>query len=334
MKIKILHTNKPKFKTFSLWFSGFFFTFLGALLLNPLQAFAGDTLSTKLPPFNPKICLVTVDTALNKNVIVWEKSQGHNIRYFKIYKENILTHIYDSIGFRPWDSLSYYIDNQSFPEIRSAKYRLSFVDSNGLESAMSPLHQTIQLSITKTTGWNFDLTWTPYIGFPVYYYRIWRWNLTNGWVKIDSVLGGNFTYNDSPPLGLVRYYVETISPHPCKVTKNKASTNYNTSRSNRANTSTFTGIQDALSAIHVKVAPNPFSTKTSIEYQLFKSANIRIDLLNIAGSSMAILANGIELPGKHQSTIDNKLLNLNSGIYILRIKIDNYSIIRKLVITN
>jgi len=284
------------------------------------------------PPFNQKICLVTVDTALTKNVIVWEKTAGKNIAYFKIYKENIVTHVFDSIGYNPFDSLSYFIDTQSYPKIRSAKYRISTVDSNGVESSLSPFHQTIQLNISKGTGWNFDLTWTPYIGFPVYHYRIWRWSLSNGWVKIDSVQGGTFTYNDSPPLGLVYYFVETVSPHPCNVTK--AQTNYNTSRSNRTNTSIFTDVEHINNDMKLSVYPNPFFGETNIEYTLNNQAFVSVEIYSILGNKMNTIFSGTQMPGKYNYSYNKIDFHYKTGVYFLQIKINNRIVsIRKLICT-
>jgi len=291
-----------------------------------------DSIHFAIPPYNQKICLVTVDTALTKNVIVWEKTPGHNIKFFKIYKENIATHIFDSIGYKPYDSLSYFIDIQSYPKIRAAKYRISTVDSNGIESSLSPIHQTIQLNISKGTGWNFDLTWTPYIGFPVYYYRIWRWSLSSGWIKIDSVQGGTFTYNDSPPPSLVYYFVETVSPHPCNVSK--AQTNYNTSRSNRANTSIFTGdIEIFTLNSNFKLYPNPFSKKTTLEYYLDNQAFISIEIYSIIGQKTGTIICERQIAGTYKYQLDSDNYQLKSGIYFIRFTIDNNFVgIRKLIV--
>ena len=299
---------------------------------NYLSNLIKDTSNLTIPPFNQKICLVTVDTSLTKNVIVWEKTSGKNIKYYKIYKENIATHVFDSIGFRLFDSLSYFTDTQSFPKIRSAKYRISTVDSNGAESSLSPFHQTIQLNISKGTGWNFDLTWTPYIGFPVYYYRIWRWSLINGWTKIDSVQGGTFTYNDSPPLGLVYYFIETVSPHPCNVSK--AQTNYNTSRSNRTNTSIFTGyIEDLTFNSSFNIYPNPFSDKATLEYNLKKKAYISIEIYSIIGQKIGTVIHEYQTAGTYQYQLDSENYQLMSGVYFIRFTIDNNFVgIRKLIV--
>jgi hypothetical protein len=282
-------------------------------------------------PDTPSICLVTVDTSIVKNVVVWKKIAGQNIKYYKIYKESTVLNHWDSIGYRPFDSLSYFIDSQSFPKIKTAKYRLSAVDSSGNESALSPYHRTINLNINKTTGnWSFDLMWTPYVGFNVDYYLIWRWSLISGWVKIDSVQGGIQTYSDTPPYGLVYYFVEAKPPHPCQVTK--AQTNYNTSRSNRANTSVYLGLEPVTGECRIAVFPNPSSGKVNVavedagaeflSYELFSSQGKVIERSSGLGFTTGIC--GFEL-----NINDN---TLSKGLYFLRIIIDNKIYTKKIII--
>jgi len=282
-------------------------------------------------PDTPSICLVTVDTSIVKNVVVWKKIAGQNIKYYKIYKESTVLNHWDSIGYRPFDSLSYFIDNQSFPKIKTAKYRLSVVDSSGNESALSPYHRTINLNINKTTGnWSFDLMWTPYIGFNVDYYRIWRWSLTSGWVKIDSVQGGIQTYSDTPPYGLVYYFVEAKPPHPCQVTK--AQTNYNTSRSNRANTSTFLGMEIQANECSVSVFPNPSSDIINVSIEDNNAEDLNYELYSISGK-LILHSNTYKFVNSLCGfVINSDKKQLPEGMYFLKIIIDNRVIIRKLII--
>ena len=69
----------------------------------------------------------------------------------------------------------------------------------------------------------------------------------------------------------------------------------------------------------VSVYPNPFSSSTVIGYTLEKSAEIKIELTDILGKQIAVIANGKEPAGNHQITLDGKLYALHSGIYIVKI---------------
>jgi PKD repeat protein len=95
------------------------------------------------------------------------------------------------------------------------------------------MHLTVNAG--PANSWN--LIWDKYEGFAVPTYRIWRSDSTQNFVLIDSVQGSSFTYSDiNPSSGGLYYAVEVVKPGgPCIATSNnKASTNYNSSRSNHA----------------------------------------------------------------------------------------------------
>ena len=288
--------------------------------------------STSLIPDTPAICLVTVDTGIVKNVIVWQKTSGQHIKYYKIYKETNGINNWDSIGFRMFDSLSYFVDSNSLPKVKSAKYRLSAVDSSGNESAMSPHHRTINLLIQKSTGWTFDLLWTPYEGFNVSYYRIWRWSFGNGWKKIDSVQGNIHSYTDNPPPGLVYYFVETAPPHPCQVSK--AQTNYNTSRSNRTTTSAYLTTGKSAKDCNIFIFPNPSREITYVEIKAPSGKNITLDLYSIAGQRILRYSNVLTVNDMAELQIDRRKLALPAGLYFLKIHIDGFVYTKKLIIND
>ncbi|MCH8903549.1 MAG: hypothetical protein IIA45_06520, partial [Bacteroidetes bacterium] len=67
----------------------------------------------------PEICLVTVDTATNKNLVVWEKPAVNNIASYNIYKEGTQAGVYFLAGNVPYASVSTFLDTLADPAQRS-----------------------------------------------------------------------------------------------------------------------------------------------------------------------------------------------------------------------
>ncbi|GJQ61532.1 MAG: hypothetical protein SCALA702_05850 [Melioribacteraceae bacterium] len=65
--------------------------------------------------------------------------------------------------------------------------------------------------------------------------------------------------------------------------------------------------------------PNPFNPKTIIEYQLEKESRVFLEVLNVQGERVEVLANGIQSEGNHSVVFDGS--NLASGVYIYRIQV-------------
>ena len=192
-----------------------------------------------LPYAHQQLCIVSVDSATNKNVIVWEKAPVASIQSFNIYKESAVSNVWTLIGNVDYDSLSVFLDLTSTPDVKPERYSIAVVDSCGNESARSIAHRTMHLTINAgqtSTEWN--LLWNAYEGFRPSTYRIYRADSTLNYVEIDSIAGSsNYTYlftDHNAPLGRVYYMVEIVHPQGgCSPAK--ANTNYNYSRSNRAN---------------------------------------------------------------------------------------------------
>ena len=195
--------------------------------------------SSTSAPFNvnasllatPEICIVSVDTSQNENIIIWDKPVSNLIDSFKVYKETYMAGVYDVIATKPYDSLSYYVDTASQPMIRSERYKISAVDTCGNESVLSDFHKTMHLTINQGLGGAYNLIWENYEGFSFLYYRVYRGTTVGGLVLIDSIPSNITTYTDlNPPVGVNIYMIAVVSPGPCNASK--VNTNYNSSRSN------------------------------------------------------------------------------------------------------
>lgn len=80
------------------------------------------------------------------------------------------------------------------------------------------------------------------------------------------------------------------------------------------------------------IYPNPFNYSTTIEYTLNTQAKVKIELINMLGSKMAILDSEFMNSGKHVLNINKTELNLTPGIYYLSFDIENKLFYKKLIV--
>jgi PKD repeat protein len=191
------------------------------------------------PYSNQEICMLTIDSATGKNVIVWEKTPNQSIASFNIYKESSVAGVYNIIANQPYDSLSVIIDYNSNPTVNPDRYVITVKDSCGNESGISPAHRTMHLTVNKGQNNDWNLIWNAYEGFTPSTYKIYRADSTLNYVNIGNVSGSSsftYTYTDqsAPTNTALYYYVEVVHPNGgCSASK--GTTNYHTSRSNHAN---------------------------------------------------------------------------------------------------
>lgn len=199
---------------------------------------ASDTAVVNIKALPPDtICLVSVFDSINHNVIVFEKHILGAVDYYIIHKETNVANVYDSIGFIPADSAGIFVDTAVNPMVQAYRYKISLVDSCGNHSIMSNHHKTIHLTINQGLPGTWNLIWNNYEGVFINTYRIWRGTNATNMTLLDSVAGNMTSYTDlTPPLGSVFYQIEIVSSYMCLPYDYKAQTNYNTSRSNKANT--------------------------------------------------------------------------------------------------
>ena len=186
---------------------------------------------TTLPQSN--ICVVSVDSTSTRNVVVWEKNYSQSISYYNIYRE-LSSGFYSQVGIVPYDSLSQFMDYTLGinPNITSYRYKISYTDTCGNESPLSPFHETIHLSTNLAPNGGVNLIWDGYEGIPLSYYRILRDSTyTNTWEVLDSVSSNVFIWTDlNPPSNGAQYLVEVIIPYTCTSTR---AVDHNSTRSNR-----------------------------------------------------------------------------------------------------
>ena len=207
------------------------------------------------------ICVVGVDSLTSNIRVVWEEPITTAIDSFYIYKESNVSNVYTQVGSRAYDSLSVWIDPISNPAVQSYRYKITALDTCGVETPVSDFHKTIHLTINQGVGGAWNLIWSHYDGINFGSYNIYRGTSSSNMTLLTTIQSNLNSYTDlAPPSGAVYYQIEIVNPTNCTPTK---STNYSSSKSNIA-TNDLNNIEE-FSSEFISVYPNPTSSDLTIE---------------------------------------------------------------------
>lgn len=78
--------------------------------------------------------------------------------------------------------------------------------------------------------------------------------------------------------------------------------------------------------------PNPFNSSATLSYSLNTKENVEVTIFDIAGKQIATLSNGMQSEGKHELQINKSDLNLNSGIYFIKMMVGENTLTQKVVL--
>ncbi len=169
-------------------------------------------------PVENKICVVTVDTVIGSNLVVWEKVEDAII--YHVYRETSAKDVYLLAGSVPGGDLSVFVDTVANPTIRSYRYKIAAVDECGTESFLSHMHKTVHLQIYPgLTESIMNLAWDDYIGETFESFEVWRFTSLFSWEMLDELPSNLKSYTDfNVPPGKVFYNVRVPIPNPCNPT--------------------------------------------------------------------------------------------------------------------
>lgn len=283
--------------------------------------------NSRVANYKQDICMVTLDTSTQKNMIIWDKKYNFEISSFNIYREGVVAGQFDSIGNVSVNDYGVFIDNGVNPNQQSYKYRMSGLDSCASTSLKynqyndsALVHATIHLQASPGLNNEVNLSWNPYVGFPYGTFYIYRGSSPNLFQILDSVSASTYSYTDyNAQAGLNYYKVTSRKPDGCS--PDGGTTVYHEARSNNPYTNNV-GIDELYHSFYFKVSPNPANDDFNISF----SKNIKdgiVVLFNVMGEKVySENFNGTQV------IINCKL---NEGIYFVRVTEGNDTLTQKII---
>jgi hypothetical protein len=256
-----------------------------------------------------QVCVVSVDSATGKNMVVWEKPNKFGIDSFYIYKESNQFNVFNKIGAVDVNDFSVFVDNASNPQQQSDRYKIAVLDTCGVVALQSAPHKTIHLTINQGLGNVWNLIWNHYDGFAFPSYNIYRGTAANGLQYLTTISSGNNSYTDVNPPSFVSYYqVEAVNPNGCNPSR---ATDYSSSKSNiiQAINNSVVNIDGYADLV---LYPNPVSKTLYIDT---KETINEVMLFDALGH----LVFTVSQPKNNNIDVSR----LSSGVYIAKIKTDN-----------
>ncbi|MCH8319096.1 MAG: PKD domain-containing protein, partial [Bacteroidetes bacterium] len=166
----------------------------------------------------PQICVVTVDSATQKNQIVWEKEVTGVIASYNIYREG-LANQFSLVGNVLYANLSNFLDTTSIPAQQQYTYKISAMDNCGDESPMSSPHSTLHLIMLNDAQGEtkINFVWDNYKGVTVLGYNVWRYSALQGNTLLSTIANTMSTFTDisPPPTGNLGYMWELALTSVC-----------------------------------------------------------------------------------------------------------------------
>jgi hypothetical protein len=268
---------------------------------------------------NPSVCIVTVDSLTGTNQLVWEKPAiANGIQSYKIYREGSALGVYNLLHTQPFSSLSEYVDVTANPAVRGWRYKITYQDSCGNETALSMHHKTIHLAVNQGLGNTINLAWDQYEGFAYQTFYIWRRHSSTGWVQIDALPSNLFSYTDlTPPgFGTLRYMIELAptSGYSCNSTAKGITTTINTTRSNAKDNIVLTPTDIKENVLFdVNLFPNPAKDVLHISTTNQLITSVKVYDVTARLLSQVSLQN-------NDNKIDISIKDFASGIYLAEIQ--------------
>ncbi len=264
-----------------------------------------------------EICLVTVDTTISHNIVVWDKPTS-GVDSIRIYREDIPgTDIL--IATWPNDSLSEYHDLTADPNLRPYRYKIAPVDGSGNEGVKSTPHQTIHASAVDNGGVP-EVMWTEYVGYPVSSYQCWRDSTSllggNDWDLMFTSSPNDTDWNDNTPplfsLNYTSYKIDVLWSNSCTATR---AVNHNTTRSNKTSQINPASIQQATIS-DLGIYPNPGNGLFRLQFSSTGWLPVHIEVIDASGRTVHRVGT-VRVIGQYRTELD--LSHLENGLYFVRV---------------
>lgn len=264
------------------------------------------------------LCLVTVDSATNKNIIIWEKPANGGIVTYNLYKETTFAGQFVLMAALPFNALSMYVDTNSNPSVHSDRYKISVIDTCGNESELSNAHKTMHLTVSTGIG-VYNLIWENYEGFAFGSYTIYRGASLSSLLPIGAIQSNLTTYTDYQPIGTYYYQIAVMKNDSCWASSNAKDMSgpFSQSLSNIEDNGIFVSVDNLSNRNNISVVPNPFKGATTIYFTNTNNTSYELIVTDITGKIVRHIKN---------ATGNNFVLSrdgLISGYYMVEIKGEN-----------
>ncbi|MBI2967716.1 MAG: T9SS type A sorting domain-containing protein [Bacteroidetes bacterium] len=283
------------------------------------------------------ICLATVDSLSQNNLIVWDKTTFTDADTFFIYRDTA-NNDYGLIGWVPYNSLSWFTDSaraiyaaNGNPNVSSWRYKIAVLDTCGNLGSAGPYHQTIYV-----TGIGGNFIWNHYAiegqVQPVpslLNYLFQRDDYSTGnFVAIQTLSASSTAYTDpdyATYQNTATWRVLTVWNISCNPTAKNSSAGsvINTSISNHFKSPT--GFDETGAESSITIYPNPGMDRFVIELNnKTNSKTGKVKIYNMIGQPV------------YENTLNEKrtgiFIRLPQGVYELRIETNSLLIHEKIII--
>lgn len=258
------------------------------------------------------VCLVTVDSLIHKNIILWKAVNLGVTTNFRIYKEQP-NGIDLFLGNSPVKLYNIFIDTTSTPDVKAERYLVSTIDTCGNESAKTGDVQSIFLSVYHEFSNTWSLSWTSILeGVDIF-----RGNSPGNLKLVTSVQAGVSAYKDiEAPEGLTYYMVSTKPGNSCDSAGRYLSSQSNIVFAKR------TGLSELKLSQLLDVSPNPVTDVLTIQSRSGQSVSMKLY------DAMGRLVFTNEL---HKTLSQINMGQLSDGFYTLEFKSGNEVYYQKLI---
>jgi hypothetical protein len=217
-------------------------------------------------------------------------------------------------------------DNGSNPAMRPYRYKIRFRDSENRIFPAGDYHQTIHLTISQGVNGNWNLIWTPYIGFAYSSFNILRKSGSGSYEQIATVSSSFNSFTDfNAPSRDVAYIVSINRPGGCNT--GLRSSGYSKVYSNVAANSLVSVAENK--EVNFSVYPVPANDRINIEFGGNVKGTIKLTFTDVTGR--------IVYSGDYNDAQNAQVHSINTseyaeGLYLLNVISEGWKHTKKIVI--
>lgn len=272
------------------------------------------------------LCMVSVDSLTNHNIVMWEKPEPGLINEFLVYRETTQSNVYEVIDTLAYAEYPMVTDVESNPAVRPYRYKVGFIDNENRVFPSGDFHQTIHLTINQGVNGNWNLIWTPYAGFDYTSYNILRRSGNGVFEQIATISASFSSYTDfDAPSGDVAYIVTIDRPGSCNT--GFRNNEFLQIRSNEAslNMVSVAGNQET----DFSVYPIPANDRINIQFGDKTKGTIKLTITDVTGRIIYSADNNGVLPGQMHTVSTSEY---KEGIYLLNVISEESRSTKKIVV--